>query len=175
MKKLRVQELTIIALFVAVGIILPMIFHSFGMGGPMFLPMHIPVLIGSALISPSSAILLGTLTPIMSSLLTGMPPVYPMLPIMIFELATYAFVISYLEKNTDMNIYLQLVISMIAGRIMAGLVVALLFFGLGFQTNPVNFIIGAIVTGLPGIAIQFIIVPPLQMALKNLNRRVAMS
>lgn len=171
MKKLSVQELVITSLFVAIGLILPQVFHMFSMGGPMFLPMHIPVLIGSTILSPGAALLLGMLTPMVSSLLTGMPVAYPMLPIMIFELATYAFVTSYLTNNYDMNLYLKLTIAMIAGRISAGVVVAVLFFGGGFQANPINFIIGAVITGLPGIIVQFIIVPPLQVGLRNISRR----
>ena len=32
------------ALFIALGVLIPQIFHSIG-AGPMFLPMHIPVLL----------------------------------------------------------------------------------------------------------------------------------
>ena len=41
-----VRKLTISAMFLAVGIILPMAFHSFGPNaGATFLPMHLPVLL----------------------------------------------------------------------------------------------------------------------------------
>lgn len=62
-----------------------MAFHLIGMTGPITLPMHIPVLIGGLLLSPL-ALLLGIVTPVVSSLLTGMPVIYPMAIIMAFEL-----------------------------------------------------------------------------------------
>ena len=40
----NVKKLVIAALMIALGVLLPMLFHSLG-GGTVFLPMHIPVLL----------------------------------------------------------------------------------------------------------------------------------
>lgn len=171
-KTMNVQEIALCGLFIALGITTPMFFHLFNMGGPMFLPMHIPVLIGGMVLSPSVAIILGVLTPLLSSILTGMPVLYPMGVIMMVELGVYALSTSLLEQSSITNRYVKLLIAMICGRIAAGVVVAILFFAFGFQTNPIAFVIGAVVTGLPGIIIQFVVVPPFQMALKAVSKRL---
>lgn len=175
-KNVNIHEVTITALFIALGVTVPQAFHLFGMiGGQIFLPMHIPVLIGAAVLSPVYAVILGTMTPLMSSLLTGMPVLYPMGLIMFFELGTYALAVSLLRQKYNLNPYITLIMAMIAGRISAGLVVSVLFLGFGFPTNPVSFVIGAVVTGLTGIVIQLVVVPPLQHALKVLDNRFVLA
>lgn len=148
-----------------------MIFHQFSMGGPAFLPMHIPVLIGSMLLGPASGLLIGMVTPVLSSVLTGMPPTFPMLPIMFFELAIYGLVAGYLYKTLKLNVIVSLVLAMIAGRIAAGIVVFVLAQFFGFQgPGPIPFIQGAIITGLPGIVIQLVLVPiVLNLVRRNTN------
>src|SRR5512145_658584 len=64
------------ALFLALAILLPIGFHAFGLGGRVFLPMHIPVLLAGFLTGPLSGMLVGLLAPGASHLLTGMPPTY---------------------------------------------------------------------------------------------------
>ncbi len=155
----KTREIVYAGLLIAIGYVLPMIFHMFNMGGPAFLPMHIPVLIAGLLLSPQSALLVGMVTPVLSSLLTGMPPIYPMLPIMFFELATYGLITALCFGKFNLGYFKSLTIAMIAGRIVAGLVVAVLAVGFGLPMSPVPYILGAIATGLPGIAIQYVVVP----------------
>lgn len=157
---MKTRNIVLSGLFIAFGLLLPMIFHQFSMGGPAFLPMHIPVLIGGMLLGPVSGLLIGMVTPVLSSVLTGMPPTFPMLPIMFFELAVYGLVAGYLYKTLNLNIIISLILAMIGGRIVAGLVVYVLAMFFGFQgPGPIPFIQGAILTGLPGIAIQLVLVP----------------
>lgn len=167
------REIVFAGLFIAMGLILPIIFHTFTMGGPAFLPMHIPVLIAGLLLSPKTALFVGIITPILSSVLTGMPPVYPMLPIMIFELATYGFVAALCSRKFYLGLYPSMFIAMIAGRIMAGLVVAVLAFGFGFPTNPIPYVYGAIMTGIPGIIIQILVVPAFAKLISVLGIRTS--
>ncbi len=168
---MKTKNIVLSGLFVAFGLILPMIFHQFSMGGPAFLPMHIPVLIGTMLLGPSSGFLIGMVTPVLSSVLTGMPPTFPMLPIMFFELAVYGLIAGYLYKTLKQNVVVSLVVAMIAGRIAAGIVVFFLGQFFGFQgPGPIPFIQGAIVTGLPGIVIQLVVVPlTVKLLEKNVN------
>ena len=119
-KDITTNNLVSIAFFIALGLVLPMIFHSFNMGGKIFLPMHIPVLLGGLILGPLAGLIIGILTPILSSVITGMPPVFPMLPLMIVELGTYGFISGYLRKNKDMSIFQSLIISMIVGRLKIG-------------------------------------------------------
>ena len=45
MKRSSTRRLVMAALCVALGVVLPMAFHSVPRGGSIFLPMHIPVLL----------------------------------------------------------------------------------------------------------------------------------
>lgn len=156
-----VKRLVIAGLLLAMGIIIPMIFHTTGIAGTIFLPMHIPVLLGGFLLPPVLALLLGMLTPLLNSLITQMPQLFPMAIIMIFELGIYGLVASVLYRKLRLPSILALIISMIAGRIMAGVVVFVLAAFFAIQMDPMAFIIGGITTGLPGIIIQLVLVPTL--------------
>ncbi len=157
------------AFFIALGLVLPMTFHMVGGAGPIFLPMHIPVLLAGALLGPAAGIITGIITPILSSFLTGMPPVLPVLPIMLVELALYGLVTGFLIQKS--NIYLSLLISMLIGRIGAGLVVTVMVNILNFKlpANPLIYIWGTITTGLPGVIIQLVFIPILYKSLINYN------
>lgn len=156
-----VKRLVIAGLLLAMGIIIPMIFHTTGIAGTIFLPMHIPVLLGGFLLPPVLALLLGMLTPLLNSLITQMPQLFPMAIIMIFELGIYGLVASVLYRKLRLPSILALIISMIAGRIMAGVVVFVLAAFFAIQMDPMAFIIGGITTGLPGIIVQLVLVPTL--------------
>lgn len=171
MKKITTRELVLSGLLLAAGLILPMIFHMFSMTGPVFLPMHIPVLIGGLLLPPSLAIPLGIITPLLSSTLTGMPVAFPMAPIMAVELGVYGLSASIATRKLKLNSVLALIIAMVDGRIAAGLAVAVLVKLFGVNMNPIMFVKGAIVTGLPGLIIQLIFIPALIYALKSFTKR----
>ncbi|HHZ03304.1 MAG TPA: ECF transporter S component [Tissierellia bacterium] len=166
-KRATIKELILSGLLLAIGIILPMIFHIFGMTGPIALPMHIPVLIGGFLLPPQLALALGIITPIMSGLLTGMPVMFPMAIIMAVELGIYGFTASMAVRKFKLSPIPSLILSMIAGRIAAGLTVAVLVQLFGVKMNPVMYVKTAIVTGLPGIIIQLIFIPSLVYAIKT--------
>ena len=81
--------------------------------------MHIPVFIGGILLAPELAILVGFLTPLLSSLLTGMPILFPIAIIMMFELGTYGFIVSKLTRKYKLTIIITIIIAMICGRVIA--------------------------------------------------------
>lgn len=166
-KKITTKELVLSGLLLASGIILPMIFHMFGMTGPIVLPMHIPVLLGGFLLSPVMALLLGIIIPIISGLLTGMPVMFPMAVIMAVELGIYSATASLSTRKLKLSMIPSLIISMIAGRLASGLTVAALVQLFGIKMNPITYVTGAIVTGIPGIIIQLIFIPSLVYAIKK--------
>lgn len=172
-KKFTTKEIVLSGLLLASGIILPMAFHMFGMTGPIALPMHIPVLIGGFLLSPTLALLLGIVTPVISGLLTGMPVMFPMAIIMAAELGIYGLTASLLTRKLKLTSIPSLIISMITGRIAAGLTVAVLVQLFGVKMNPFIYVKGAIVTGLPGIIIQLIFIPSLIYAINKYLKKSA--
>ncbi len=171
MKLTKTKELVLSGLLIALGLVLPMAFHLFKAGGPVFLPMHIPVLLGGMILSPVFALLVGVLTPIVSNLLTSMPPLMPMLPIMIVELGLYGLVASILRKKLNLNVFISLIVSMIIGRIGAGLVVYVMTSVFAVQfAPPIAFVIGGISKGIPGIIIQLIFIPIIVKAVEKSMR-----
>lgn len=166
--RLTTRDRVFTGVFLALGLVLPKIFHQFAMGGQVFLPMHIPTLICSLFLGPVCGLLVGIFSPILSSILTGMPPVMPMLPIMTFELAGYGFMAGYLYKKRKMGIYPSLILAMAFGRVIAGLIAYVLASRFKVEiAGPVAFVWGGIITGLPGIIIQLAFVPLLVRLLEK--------
>ncbi len=158
-EKNNTKKIVIAGLLLAIGIIIPSIFHLTGMPGKMFLPMHIPVLIGGFLLQPWMALALGILTPLLNSFITGMPVLFPSAIIMVFELGIYGFMASLAYRKMKLPAIVSLIISMIVGRLVAGLVVFILATFFAVDLSPMVFVIGTVTTGLPGIVIQIILIP----------------
>jgi LytS/YehU family sensor histidine kinase len=160
------KRIVIAGLLLAISVIIPYIFHTSGIAGTVFLPMHIPVLLGGFLLPPHLAFLLGVLAPILNSLVSGMPPLFPMAIIMMVELGFYGLITSLLYRKLRVPSILTLLISMAVGRVMAGVMVFLLaiFFSGNLAPaflDPVAFIAAGVAAGLPGIIIQLILIPTL--------------
>lgn len=170
-KNADVKKLTYTALLIAVGILLPQVFHLIGgsAAGQIFLPMHIPVMLAGFLLGPVSGLVTGLITPIASSLLTGMPAA-AILPFMTIELIGYGVfsgIFYRLFQKYKAGLLLALVLTMIAGRLLnaVALVVAGNIFGL--TVAPAVSVIIALGTGFPGIVIQLIFIPVLILALRK--------
>lgn len=156
-------------MLVAIGVLLPQIFHIFGTAaGRTFLPMHIPVLLAGFLVGPLYGVGVAILVPILSSLFTGMPPV-PMLYFMLAELAAYAVVAGVMYKKLRVNAYVSLIVAMLCGRLVYGLSLVLVstVFGMTFPFANAAAFFGGITSGLPGIIIQIVIIPPIIYAMKK--------
>jgi len=150
------KNITLTALFLALGIMLPILFHQFALAGRIFLPMHIPVFLAGILVGPLSGVVVGILSPIISFFLVGMPPAYAV-PLMAMELPIYGLFIGLLVKR--LPLILALVLSMILGR--AGFALGLLILGL-FLNMPYGlftFLKVSFIVGFPGIVIQLILIP----------------
>lgn len=146
------------------GIIFTYILHLFGDIGRVFLPIHIFVIIGAYILPPVYAVSIAVILPLSSSFLTGMPVVYPILPIIILELMTYALIIGFLKRK---NIYFSLILAMISGRITAAFSVFLLGKIMGLAMHPIRYIESSIITGIPGIIFQIIIIPIIITLINN--------
>ena len=171
-RRFPVRTLTTTGLLLAVGLLLPLVFHSlFGVaGGQMFLPMHYAVLLGGLLLGPVAGAFLGIATPLLSTLMTGMPPV-AILPPMVVELAVYGLVAGIARRRWRLASLWSLVLAMAAGRIALGLAVALLGPSIGLKAEPVAYVLASIVAGLPGIAVQIVVIP-LLLARGRLERLI---
>ena len=90
--------LTGTALLLALGVVLPIVFHAFPLGGRIFLPMHLPTFVAGLVLGPVAGLVVGAGSPIVSGLLTGRPTVFYMVP-MVFELTTYGLVAGLLRPR----------------------------------------------------------------------------
>ena len=164
-----IKKMVIAALFIALGITLPLAFHSIPNAGRVFLPMHIPILLCGILCGFPYGLIVGIITPLLSSLLTGMPPA-AFLPSMICELAAYGTVSSLLMryvrvKQTYAKTYIALIGAMIFGRLFYGILNALIF-SVGSYSMQI-WLAAAFVTALPGVIIQIIIIPTIVVVLQK--------
>ncbi|MEG0457505.1 MAG: ECF transporter S component, partial [Oscillospiraceae bacterium] len=162
------RKIALSGVFLAFGILFPQIFHLFSLTGPVFLPMHISVFVGAMILGPVYGGLLGFLTPVLSSVLTSMPSIapIPMLPIMICELTLYGIISGLLYKFSK-NIFISQYSAMIVGRLgYAGAFYCLINL-FGYNLPPKISALGAVITGVPGIILQIIIIPILFVGVKK--------
>lgn len=155
---MKTKKIILSGIFIAFGIILPMIFHTVNMAGPIFLPMHIPVLIAGFLLGPFYGGLVGLITPILSGLMTGMPPIVPVMPIMAFELFAYGTITGFLFEKTN-KIYISLIVAMIGGRLFAMVGAYIVSITIAPQVSPLMFVFGNLAQAIPGMLIQLICIP----------------
>jgi len=165
----KTKKLVITAMFVAVGIVLPLAFHTIPNAGRIFLPMHIPILLCGLIIGFPYGLACGIITPLLSSLITGMPPA-AMLPAMVCELAAYGTVSSIMMryipvKNLFTRTYISLIGAMLVGRIFFGMVNAVIFLAGSYSMQM--WLTTAFITALPGVAIQVVIIPLIVLALQK--------
>ena len=165
---LRTNKLILTSLFIACGLLLPLAFHTFGMGGRTFLPMHIPVFMGGLLLGWLPGFIIGAITPLLSCLLTGMPPLIPSLPMMIVELALFGLVAGFMYHEKHQNIYLSLVSAMIAGRLGAAFVLMLFSDMLGIHLHPLTYVAATFMTGIAGVIFQLVFIPILVKRLEKI-------
>ena len=165
---MRTNKLILTSLFIACGLLLPLAFHSFGMGGRTFLPMHLPVFMGGLLLGWLPGLIIGALTPVLSSLLTGMPPLIPSLPMMFVELALFGLVSGYLYHDKRKNIYFTLITAMIVGRLGAAFVLMLFSDILGIKLHPLTYVAATFMTGLAGVIFQIVFIPILVKRLEHI-------
>lgn len=162
-KDSKTKRLVTAALMLALGMILPYATaHGFGIQGTILLPMHIPVLLCGFFAGPLYGALCGLILPVLNSVCTGMPVLYPMGIIMTGELFAYGLVSGLLHKKSNYKVeykhlYPTLVIAMICGRIVYGIVASALVF---FSAKAMKLsVVTAVVQGLPGIVLQLVLIP----------------
>ena len=155
-----IRNMTMAAVCVALCVVLPIAFHSIPDAGTVFLPMHIPVLICGMICGWPYGLLCGLMGPLVSSALTGMPPI-AILPAMMVECGTYGMVSGLVLKvvrtqRTYADLYIAQIMAMLAGRVISGIAKALIF-SPGMALSA--WVTASFITALPGILIQLIFLP----------------
>ena len=159
--KTSTRKLTLSALFLALGLVLPLITGQIPQIGKMLLPMHIPVLLCGMVCGAPYGAVCGLLGPMLSSVLTGMPTA-ALMPAMMVECAAYGLTTGLMlclvrTGKTYADLCLSLVAAMLVGRLVSGVTKALFF--MAGQYTMQAWIAASFVTALPGIVLQLAVVP----------------
>lgn len=175
MKNGRLRRLTLSAVFLALGFILPFFTGQLPQIGNMLLPMHYPVLLCGFICGWRHGLTLGLFLPILRSLLFGAPPLMPIALAMSAELAAYGFISGFLYEHfltrSALGLYGHLLAAMLGGRLMWGAAMLLLM-GINAQAFTLKmFVAGAFVLALPGAALQLVIIPAAVYAYKSVSAR----
>ena len=162
----NVKKLVFASACAALCLVLPMAFHAIPNAGQVILPMHIPVLLCGLVCGWPYGGICGLIGPLLSSVITGMPPA-AMLPSMMVECCAYGFTSGLLMKYVRTgkplaDLYISLVSAMIVGRVVAGFAKALIFTP---GVAPFAWVTTSLVTGIPGIVIQLVLMPLVVTAL----------
>ena len=168
--KSSVEKLTLSAVFLALGIVLPFLTGQIPAVGNMLLPMHIPVLLCGFVCGWQWGLLTGFVLPIMRSALFSMPPMMPTAVAMAFEMAVYGAVTGLFYQKLSKNmasVYISLVGAMIAGRLVWGAVSIVLYGIVGKAFGWQIFLGGALLNAVPGIILQLVLIPVIIFTLKR--------
>jgi len=163
MRKIKVQKMVLSAMFLGVGMVLPLFTGQLKEIGDSLLPMHVPVMLCGFICGASYGFVVGMILPFLRSVIFGMPPIYPNAVWMALELASYGFVIGMIyfhSKNKSLkSIYVSLLSAMLAGRAVWGISKAVLL-GIGGKAfGFAMFLSGGFVDALPGIVLQLVLIP----------------
>ena len=160
----RIKKACICAICIALCYVLPVALHSFGLG-TILSPMHIPVLLCGLVCGGFYGVFCGIAGPIISSILSGMPPV-TMLFSMIPELVVYGLVSGLLMKWVRTgkllpDVYISLAVAMVLGRVVGGIAKALF---IAINATGDAFTLGVWATSyfvgtLPGIVVHLVLIP----------------
>lgn len=160
------------------AVALPQLFHVLGtvsgMGtslGQAFLPMHLPILLVGLLAGPIVGTVAGALSPLLSFALSGMPGA-AMVPFMMIELAGYGLAAGFLGK-TQMPVIVKLFLAQVAGRAIRAAAVLVAVYGMGNGAVAVDSIWISIAAGLPGLVLQWCLIPLIIFWLENREKRHA--
>ncbi len=166
-----IKKLTLSAMFLAIGMVLPLFTGQIPQVGNMLLPMHLPVFLCGLICGWQYGAVVGVVLPLLRSMTFGMPPLFPTALAMAFELMTYGLTAGFLYERSRWQcvvaLYRSILAAMIAGRVVWG-VVQMILLGMGGNTFTWKaFMAGAFLNAVPGIVLQLILIPAIMVALNR--------
>lgn len=169
MKNEGLRNLVLSAMFLCIALLLPFLTGQIPQIGKMLLPMHIPVILCGFICGWQYGMAVGFISPILRGIIFANPVLFPTGIIMAFELAAYGLfaglIYSLFESQNIGKVYISLTASMLLGRVVKCIVQ---FFVLGFTDEGfvfAAFIAGAFTNAIPGIVLQFILIPVIMLTL----------
>ena len=156
----------------ALALVFPIIFHAFGLGSA-FLPMFYPIISAGFLIALPVALVVGVMSPLVSMLVTGMPPFFPPIGlVMMVEGAVLTALPALLYPKLKRNAWYTAIITMAVDRVVM-LLLTLLFSRLLKLPEGVMGA-AALFNGIPGTLLILLLIPPLVKQLESKTRLARM-
>lgn len=166
------KKLVLSGLLLALGLLLPFFTGQIPSIGNKLLPMHIPVLLCGFVCGWQYGLAVGFITPLLRSVIFGMPPMFPIAIAMAFELAAYGLISGLLYRllaKNKISVFISLIIAMIGGRVIWGIVSYFLYSINATQFTMDMFIAGAFINAIPGIIIQLVLIPLIITTLERMQ------
>ncbi len=151
-------------IFMALGVLFPVVFHILGLG-PVFLPMFYPILLAGFLLPWPVALAVGIFTPLLSNLLTQMPPLF-ILPVMMAEGVVLATVPKLARSLTWVRVTAVTAFTLLIDRVLVFVLVAALAPLL--HIPPKLTALAATLQGLPGCLVIVVVIPILSSRMAGL-------
>ena len=170
MKKTDTVRMTVSAMLLALGLLLPFLTANNRALGNMLSLMHIPVLLCGFICGWPWGLAVGLITPLLRSLIIGMPPMVPAALAMAAELAAYGAIAGILYKKLARGIpgiLVSLIAAMLVGRAVWGIASFVIFSFMGTPFTFNAFLMAAFVTPWPGIVLHLILIPAILIALER--------
>lgn len=164
----KTYTLVLSALFLAIGIVLPIFTGQIPQVGKMLLPMHLPVLLCGLICGWQYGGAVGFVLPFLRYAMFGVPPM-PNGVAMAFELAAYGIIVGVLYSRSRWQcviaLYRALLTAMVGGRLVWAAARAVMT---GVASVPFTweiFLADAFLNAIPGVILQLILIPALMVAL----------
>jgi hypothetical protein len=160
------RDLALGGLMGALAIALPIVFHAVGLGRA-FLPMYLPILALGLLAEWPVAGAVGVAAPLLSAVLTGMPPLAPPTAVLMSaELLTLGMTAS-LARRWGLGVWPAAVIALVTTRAVGVAFLAVLGGAIGLQQGLREYLLASLLISWPGIALQLTIVPAAVVAIEK--------
>ena len=170
MKKNNLNKMVLSAMFLALAFVMPFLTGQVPEIGAKLCPLHIPVLLCGFICGWPWGLTVGFLAPLLRSLVTGLPVLFPNAVCMAFELAAYGAVAGLMHRTLPRKkpyIYCSLLTAMMVGRLVWGVAMVTVMGLSGGVFTFSAFVSGAFVNAVPGIIAQIVLVPILVIFLDN--------
>lgn len=164
------KKMVFAAVCLALCMVLPFLTGQIPQIGKALSPMHIPVLLCGFIAGPWYAAAVGAIAPLLRFAMFGMPQLFPTGLAMCFELAAYGAlsgVFYGLLPKKPWSVYASLIAAMLGGRIVWGIVTAILLSASDSPFTWAAFIAGGFTNAVPGIILHIVLVPVIVLALER--------
>ena len=164
-----IKKITFAAVCLALSFVLPFATGAIPEIGGMLCPMHIPAFFAGALLGPWLGGIVAFVSPLLRGLIFGAPILFPRGVSMAFELLAYAVCFGLLLKLLPRKlpyVYLSLTGAMLVGRAIGGITKLVLLTSGSIQSYGWTlFFTGYFIETIPGVAVQFVLIPAVLYAL----------